>query len=269
MRRKKLNRVIYRFWHNQSDAGRVGYIGKDSYHPERYRFSSRAREKNCRKLHRAFKKYPIKFWRREILASNFKSDSALNKAEIFYINKFDSKRKGYNCTDGGEGVRGIVVSLKTRRKMSRAHKGRKQSSEWVEKRTKPRYKFKNPQNLIKLYLAGQTPRQLSIKYKVSTTAIRGFLRRNNVVLRNRSLARQGMRLSKAHRLAISRGGKGRKFSKIHRLRMSKSRKRQIPTMLGKRQSKATRLKIGRANKISAHNRWHVERGVVSPFCNLC
>jgi group I intron endonuclease len=114
---KKIKRVIYRLWHNLSAAGRVGYIGKDKYHPKRSRLNSRIKEKSAKKLYPALNKYSLNAWKVEILAQGFRSDNALCKAEIFFIKKFDSKNRGYNCTDGGEGVSGCSPSEETREKL--------------------------------------------------------------------------------------------------------------------------------------------------------
>jgi group I intron endonuclease len=121
----KSNRAIYRLWHNESSAGKVGYIGKDTNYPRRINLVRRLKEKNCPKLYRALRKYPLNVWHKEILAFGFQSDEPLNRAEIFYIAKFDSKRKGYNCTDGGEGRSGSSPSLKTRKKLSKLNKGKR------------------------------------------------------------------------------------------------------------------------------------------------
>lgn len=145
MSKRKVNRIVYRLWHNRSSAGRVGYIGKDKYHPTRWNLSYRLKEKACRKLYRALLKYPRKIWRKEILAFGFLSDEAMSKAEIRYIKLFDSKNRGYNLTNGGEGTSGVIYtlerhenmrlaqlgkkhSLKTRRRISRIVKGRKHSA---------------------------------------------------------------------------------------------------------------------------------------------
>ncbi len=120
----KVNRVVYRFWHSLSPEGLVGYIGKDVYHPKRFDLRARARQKKTIKLYRALKKYPISAWRKEVLARGFRSDKALAEAEIFWIAKFDSKNKGYNCTDGGEGNRGHKHSEETKRKLSKFAKTR-------------------------------------------------------------------------------------------------------------------------------------------------
>lgn len=121
----KINRVIYRLWHDKSAKGRVGYIGKDSYYPRRSNLFRRRKDTHSTKLYRALKKYPPSLWHVEILESEFKSNEELNVAEIFFIKKFDSKNKGYNCTDGGEGQWGRKVSEESRIKMRNSHLGKK------------------------------------------------------------------------------------------------------------------------------------------------
>ena len=118
------NRVVYRLFHNLSSNGRVGYIGKDSYHPERLNLKQRAKDKNCPKLYLALKKYPVlEHWQKEVLASGFLTDEALSAAEVFFIKKFDSKNNGYNCTDGGEGVSGLVRSEASKAQVSKNKRG--------------------------------------------------------------------------------------------------------------------------------------------------
>jgi hypothetical protein len=121
-RRRKRNRVIYRLWHDRSSTGLIGYVGKDSYYPKRSNLFSRKREGACKKLFLALNKYPLRFWRTEILKDGIRSGDSLIKAEIFYIGKFDSKNRGYNCTDGGEGAPGCSPSLETRKKISESKK---------------------------------------------------------------------------------------------------------------------------------------------------
>ncbi|MEK5414402.1 NUMOD3 domain-containing DNA-binding protein [Paenibacillus sp. FSL L8-0708] len=52
------------------------------------------------------------------------SVESLDEREIYYVKKFDSYTKGYNCDLGGSQGRGYVVSLESRQKMSAAKKGR-------------------------------------------------------------------------------------------------------------------------------------------------
>lgn len=58
----------------------------------------------------------------------------LDEREIFWIEKKDSYRNGYNQTLGGGGSRGVVVSDETRRKMSLSSSGEKHPL-WGKHRT--------------------------------------------------------------------------------------------------------------------------------------
>jgi group I intron endonuclease len=48
----------------------------------------------------------------------------LNEQEVFYIGEYDTYHNGYNSTLGGEGMRGFTHNEETRKKLSKAHKGR-------------------------------------------------------------------------------------------------------------------------------------------------
>lgn len=88
---------------------------------------------------RAIKKYGLSNFKKEILERVINGD--LNDREKFWIrtlNSFDI-RIGYNLTAGGDG--GDVFTKKpkylqdiTRKRTSKAHKGKKQNSEWIRKR---------------------------------------------------------------------------------------------------------------------------------------
>jgi len=52
------------------------------------------------------------------------NDEILNEQEIFYIDKYDTYRNGYNSTLGGEGCRGFVPSKDTKMKQSISAKNR-------------------------------------------------------------------------------------------------------------------------------------------------
>ena len=136
MRKIKGSRVIYRFWHNRSARGRVGYIGKDTKYPRRVNLLARRKDRGCPKLYEALNKYSVQVWRIEVLASGFKSNKSLNKAEISFIEKFDSRNKGYNITKGGDGgpgwKKGRHLSHKAKEKLSLANRG-KNHPKWGKK----------------------------------------------------------------------------------------------------------------------------------------
>jgi group I intron endonuclease len=171
----------------------------------------RKEDKNCAKLYRALNKYSLKEWRKEILVSGFKSDASLIRAEIQYIKKFDSKNKGYNCTDGGEGLSGFRHSISTREKMRATAGVGKKNRMWgnkpsvktrarisaalmgekhsIERRRKIResrlWKPKYPDDIIKFYKNFRSLRSIGRQFNASKITIRFFLERSGVSIRIR------------------------------------------------------------------------------------
>jgi hypothetical protein len=198
---RKINRVVYRFWHDKSIRGRAGYIGKDKYHPSRFNIFNRVKNKRHIKLYGALKKYPASIWRREILASGFRTDAGLVKAEIYWIAKFNSYNKGYNCTKGGGG-HSAGASDETKRKMSLAHTGKKLSKEHRKK--------------LSISKMGNASR-LGQKHTPET-------------LLKMSLAKKGKRFSKKHRQNLREAWKNRRkkypvlYPKSLRLKISRGLK---------------------------------------------
>jgi len=187
-----MRRVIYRLWHNKSKAGKIGYIGKDSDYPRRLNLTRRLKEVNCPKLYRALKKYPLSAWHKDVLISGFRSDIALSKAEKFYIKKFDSKNKGYNCTDGGDGRAGSSPSAETRKKLSDLNKGK-----WVGKKN------------------GFYGRRHSLETKRHWSEIRKGRKSSPECVAKVVAALTGRPVSLETRRKISIAQKGREFSEEH------------------------------------------------------
>jgi len=52
------------------------------------------------------------------------NENVLNEREIFYIEKYDSFKNGYNSTSGGEGLRGYKFTQETRELLSKLKKGK-------------------------------------------------------------------------------------------------------------------------------------------------
>lgn len=76
------------------------------------------------KFYRAIRKYGWNSFEWEILVDNVLSIESLNRLEKFFIQVYNSFKRGYNSTLGGEGTVGIVVSEETRRKISKLLTGR-------------------------------------------------------------------------------------------------------------------------------------------------
>jgi group I intron endonuclease len=74
-------------------------------------------------FHRAIRKYGIESFIWRVLMEE-DSLNALKESEMVCVRLFKTKvPSGYNLTDGGEGVQGLVVSEETRKRLSESHKG--------------------------------------------------------------------------------------------------------------------------------------------------
>lgn len=76
-------------------------------------------------LHKAYKKYGVENFKKEIICKNVQYKETIDDMEKFYIKKERNNNPNgcYNIADGGEGGCG-PLSEKTKRKLSEAHKGR-------------------------------------------------------------------------------------------------------------------------------------------------
>lgn len=195
---RELNRVIYRFWHEQSEKGKIGYIGQDSYHPARYSLPVRAKQKKNQRLYDALQKYPLDLWYKEILQRGVVSKEELNKAEMFWISHFDSKNRGYNCTDGGDGCRGI-----------------KKSSEYLKRQSEFfMWKPENPEEVLRLYCKDMLSLSaLAKRFNTCNTAVKYFLLRNEIRIRN---LRESMVILRSHFKIVGHPLKGKRHSEARK-----------------------------------------------------
>lgn len=116
---------------------RKKYIGMARHPWNRFAEHKRqARIGSMLPVHRAIRKYGEESISLTILLEG--SRSYIQLMEIKTIEEFQTKShaKGYNITNGGDGgTLGLKASDVTKRKMSLAHKGRRQRPEWIAKRT--------------------------------------------------------------------------------------------------------------------------------------
>jgi group I intron endonuclease len=104
------------------------YVGQTWYDVE-YRFNKHKKQKKCVKLARAMKKYGVdKF--SVMSVDNAKTQEELDLLERFYIEKFNTVKFGYNCTNGGLGGKLQPESIE---KIRAAHLGKKLSEETKKK----------------------------------------------------------------------------------------------------------------------------------------
>ena len=140
--------IIYSF---KSPSGKM-YIGQTTSN----RFSHRMREHKttdgCILFHRAIKKYGYDTIKKGFKILAFTDDlETLDELEINFIKQYDTFKNGYNCTEGGGGHRGVKHSLKSRKKMSEAHKKRWKDPNERKKISEARKKYykDNPERLRK------------------------------------------------------------------------------------------------------------------------
>ena len=73
-------------------------------------------------FHRAIRKYGMENFEWVILESGVKSLSELKEKEIYYIKKYDTYKRGYNCTLGGDGIFGYKFTKEQKNMISKKTK---------------------------------------------------------------------------------------------------------------------------------------------------
>jgi len=114
------------------------YVGKTDNLRRRWNEHIRLNHSSCTALIRAMKKYGITnfkmypiFTIKATTVDNF--NCMLNTLESFYIKKYNTYKHGYNCTTGGEGSFGHIVSEEHHKKCSLGMKGKHHTKETCEK----------------------------------------------------------------------------------------------------------------------------------------
>lgn len=138
-----------------------------------------------------------------------------------------------NKTDGGDGARGLMVSEETRRKLSKANKGRPSNRKGVVLGEETRRKLSKAATNI----SEETRRKISESSKLRSAS--------KETRRKMSEARKGRIVSKETRRRISEANKGRVYSEEVRLKMSEAQKGNS-NHLGKKHSEETKRKISEA-----------------------
>lgn len=102
--------------HTNKTNGKV-YIGKSDINPKT-RWGNGNNYKHCKKFYYAIKKYGWDGFTHEILLDGLTKEQA-SEFEKMYITLYDSVRKGYNISSGGDGGNGIFGGLATREKLKK------------------------------------------------------------------------------------------------------------------------------------------------------
>ena len=129
MKSMENNGIIYKI---TSPSRRV-YIGQTIDLKTRLAKYKNLNCKNQTRLIKSLKKYGWENHKFEILEKEIPLEF-LDAYEIKYIKEYNSFITGLNCTEGGQGQKGRLVSKKTREKMKNSQLGKKQSKETINKR---------------------------------------------------------------------------------------------------------------------------------------
>lgn len=176
----------------------------------------------------------------------------LGDLERKYIKKHRTRSPlGYNLTDGGEGNFGWIPSKETREKLSKAFKGKKHTSERIEKMRKAlkgrpiperRGVPLSPEHREKIRVALKG-RKLPEEVKAK---IKGWYERN-------PHPSKGKPLTEEQKKAISKKNKGRKQSPEEKAKRGASLKGKNTWMKGRRLSEETKKKLSETMK--GKNTW--------------
>jgi len=118
--RIEMNGVIYCYHCIPTGKKYIGQTVKEKYRKRQHINHCKTGVDN--KFYRAVRKYGWDNFVYGIIDDY--NDEILNEQEIFYIDKYDTYRNGYNSTIGGEGCRGFVPSKDTKMKQSISAKNR-------------------------------------------------------------------------------------------------------------------------------------------------
>lgn len=129
------NYTIYKVTNITNNKCYIGLTSRD-FETRRYEHIYESKSESVFKFHQALRKYSYDNFRWEILESGLESIKMANEREIFYIDKFNSYRNGYNMTKGGGGRDNYFFSSLAREKMRQAKLGTERTEESKEKQSK-------------------------------------------------------------------------------------------------------------------------------------
>ena len=117
-------------------------------------------------------------------------DEILNAMEEFYIFKYDSYRKGYNSTTGGEGTHGIIYSDETCKKRSLAMMGDKNPN--YGKKVPEERKIKQSKAMRGKKLSDEHKEKLRIAFSGKNNPMYGITHDKNIITKIRTKQPKGL-----------------------------------------------------------------------------
>ena len=215
----------------------VVYVGRDSQIHKKTRHKQHISPYGYQKqqINRILQNNPNRYKYYVLEEGNFTNDE-LNTLEQNYIKKYNTfkDKNKFNYTKGGDGCLGMCCSEETKRKISKANKG-KCRSEAVKKRMSKMYKGeKNP-------MYGKTHSE-EVKKKISQI-------------------HKGKTIPKEIRKKISMSLKGREFSEEHRKKLSECQMGEKNHMYGKHHSEESVIRLAKSlNNTSGYLRVSKKKG---------
>lgn len=116
---------VYRITCRENNKCYIGVSKNTETRFKKHRYDAR-RSSPCH-IHRAMRKYGVNQFDFEVIYGSKDEKYIREEMEPYFIHLYDSRRTGYNCTDGGEG--GFNPTEETRQKL-RARFIRKQKLSW-------------------------------------------------------------------------------------------------------------------------------------------
>jgi len=125
--------IVYKHTHRGSGKSYVGFTSLTMTERWMQHVNNARSYPTCktRKFWNALRKYGTEDWAHDCLAICHTLSDA-KRLEVHYIQLFDTYRSGHNTTLGGEGRLGHTHSDETKRKLSRAGKGRLRTAAFKE-----------------------------------------------------------------------------------------------------------------------------------------
>ena len=124
---------IYSIYRITNKLNNKIYIGFDSCWPKRKYSHRYFLNKRNQHLYFAFRKYGWDNFIWDVIYQSKDGQHCLNVMENYFINEYDSFKKGYNETRGGEGTLGRISKESTKIKISQKLKNKPKSKEHIEK----------------------------------------------------------------------------------------------------------------------------------------
>ncbi len=172
----------------------------------------------------------------------------LDERERYYIGKWETNKsrsgRGFNLTDGGDGMRGHKPTAETRAKLSEANKGKKLSADTCAKMSE-----------------AQKGRKVSAEGRAKMSEAQKGRKVSAEARANISAANTGRKHTAETRAKIGAAGKGRKHTAEHKAKIGAAQKGRKHTAEHKAKNSAVR----KGRKLSAEHCANVSAGMKASY----